>query len=249
MHDSILYALDFDGVICDSAIETALSGWKAAHQLWPDMLQTAPTEHVEQFRQVRPIIETGYEAILTMRLLHQGRTVEQIYNQHKTEFEQLMQQVNVNSDDLKALFGETRDRWIAEHQQAWAAKNPLYPGVAEKLRAMGQNALWYVITTKQERFVQEIFRENDIELPAERLFGLDRNLSKVEVLQLLLAKHPEHEIGFVEDRLPTLIKVAEEPSLSAVKLVFALWGYNTDDDKRKARQHGFDCQPLERFWS
>ena len=30
MNNSIIYALDFDGVICDSAVETAITGWKAA---------------------------------------------------------------------------------------------------------------------------------------------------------------------------------------------------------------------------
>jgi phosphoglycolate phosphatase-like HAD superfamily hydrolase len=246
MNDSIIYALDFDGVICDSAIETALSGWKAARQIWPDMAQEAPTERIEQFRQVRPIIETGYEAILTLRLLEQGKSLNQIYREHKADFAKLMQEADVSSEDLKILFGETRDRWIAEDQPQWVAKNPLYPGIAKKLRGFG-NDTWYVITTKQERFVKEIFAFHGISLTDDNLFGLDRKLSKVEVLQRLLPQHPEHTLCFVEDRLPTLVKVAEEPSLKPVKLVFALWGYNTDEDKAQARSHGFSCQTLDNF--
>ncbi|MEY4718685.1 MAG: hypothetical protein RL563_1303 [Pseudomonadota bacterium] len=246
MNDSLIYALDFDGVICDSAIETALSGWKAARQIWPDMAQEAPTERVEQFRQVRPIIETGYEAILTLRLLEQGKSLSKIYREHKTDFEKLMHEADVTSDELKTLFGETRDRWIAEDQQQWVAKNPLYSGIAEKLRGLG-NTTWYVITTKQERFVKEILKSHGISLTDDRLFGLDRKLSKVEVLQELLPQHPNQTLCFVEDRLPTLIKVAEEAALKPIKLVFALWGYNTDDDKAQARHHGFSCQTLENF--
>ena len=34
---SKLYALDFDGVICDSAVETAVTGWRVAQTLWDDM--------------------------------------------------------------------------------------------------------------------------------------------------------------------------------------------------------------------
>lgn len=244
---SIIYALDFDGVICDSAIETALSGWKAACQLWPDMPTTAPMEHVESFRQVRPIIETGYEAILTMRLLHLGHDSARIHHDHKTDFEQLMQETDTNSDDLKALFGSTRDTWIAEDQPQWVSKNPLYEGIAQKLRALENSQTWYVITTKQERFVQEIFRANDIILPDERLFGLDRKMSKIEVLKSLLPEHTGQTLRFVEDRLPTLINVSAEPQLTDVELVFALWGYNTDDDKSQARARGFHCQTLEQF--
>ena len=247
MTDSLIYALDFDGVICDSAIETALSGWKAAHTLWPDMAPGAPTEHVERFRQVRPIIETGYEAILTMRLLHLGKSVAEIYGQHKTDFEKLMQEASIDGTYLKALFGETRDRWITNDQAEWVSKNPLYPGVVEKLKRLGEHQAWYVITTKQERFVQEIFRANGIELADERVFGLDRQLSKVEVLERLLPQHPEQRLCFVEDRLPTLINVAAEASLSAVELRFALWGYNTEDDKQQAQERGFNCQTLSAF--
>ena len=42
MNNSIIYALDFDGVICDSAVETAITGWKAASSIWKDMPEAAP---------------------------------------------------------------------------------------------------------------------------------------------------------------------------------------------------------------
>lgn len=247
MTKPILYALDFDGVICDSAIETAISGWKAACRIWPEMLGPAPAELVEGFRQVRPIIETGFEAILTMRQLYLGSSVASIYADHKQQFANLKQQAGVSDDALKALFGETRDQWIAVDRQDWAAMNPLYTGVADRLRQLGPDSIWYVITTKQERFVEEIFAANSIELAEERIFGLDRKLSKVEVLQLLTQRHPEQVIHFAEDRLPTLINVAKVTELADITLLFALWGYNTEQDKANAKEHGFRCLQLSEF--
>ena len=38
----MIYALDFDGVICDSAIETAVTGWKVAQKIWQDMPSSLP---------------------------------------------------------------------------------------------------------------------------------------------------------------------------------------------------------------
>lgn len=32
-----VYALDFDGVMCDSVGESSLSAWKSAEKLWPDV--------------------------------------------------------------------------------------------------------------------------------------------------------------------------------------------------------------------
>jgi phosphoglycolate phosphatase-like HAD superfamily hydrolase len=247
MTQSILYALDFDGVICDSAVETGITGWKAASQIWSDMQGPAPSVLIEQFRLLRPIIETGYEAILVMRLLHLGNSVDSIYSSYADKTQALLAQAQVTTDDLKKLFGQTRDSWIAEDLADWVAMNPLFAGVAEKLQQLGQRHSWLIITTKQERFVKQILQANAIELADQAIYGLDRNLSKVEVLKNLLNQQPEQAIYFVEDRLPTLLNVAKQPELASVKLIFALWGYNTEADKALAAEQGLLSQGLDQF--
>ena len=153
MKQTTIQALDFDGVICDSAVETAITGWKAASQIWDDMPSETPPELVDQFRLARPIIETGYEAILAMRLLYLGESDEAIYRNYNEKTSQLMQEAHVDVDALKRLFGDTRDQWIASDLASWIAMNPLFPGIAKKLQNLSRTQTWYVITTKQERFV------------------------------------------------------------------------------------------------
>jgi phosphoglycolate phosphatase-like HAD superfamily hydrolase len=248
MNQSIIYALDFDGVICDSAVETAITGWRAAGKLWQDMPESVPQEMIDRFREVRPIIETGYEAILAMRLLCLGRGAADIYRGFADKSRALMQEAQIGVDGLKKLFGETRDNWIAGDLSGWIAMNPLFDGVAAKLRQLHRQSLWYVVTTKQERFVKHILQANAIDLPDERIFGLDRNMSKADVLKWLLQFHSEHRLYFVEDRLPTLMNVQRYGELAAVKLIFAMWGYNTAEDRTLAARNGlFTCQQLEDF--
>ncbi|QWF70777.1 HAD family hydrolase [Methylomonas paludis] len=247
MKNPIIYALDFDGVICDSAIETGISGWKAATQIWPDMPVDAPTEMVELFRQARPIIETGYEAILAMRSLYLGATVDSLYQGCAEQFQALMQEAQVDSAQLKKLFGDTRDLWIAADKAGWIGQNPLYAGVVEKLARLNQHSDWYVVTTKQERFVRMILSGAGIELADERIFGLDRNLSKIEVLKILQDRHPEQALHFYEDRLPTLLKVAQQAELANVELLFAAWGYNGAAEQAEAVAAGFKLVQLGEF--
>lgn len=243
----MIYALDFDGVICDSAVETAMTGWKAAGRIWADMSGEVPQALIAQFRQVRPIIETGYEAILAMRLLFLGNSCAAIFRGYREKTQELLEQAQVNTDDLKKLFGDTRDHWIAEDLVDWIQMNPLFPGVPEKLQRLGQTSTWYVVTTKQERFVKQILQANAIELDEECIFGLDRNMSKPEVLQGLLKIHPDQPVRFVEDRLPTLLNVQKHGELNAVELLLALWGYNTAEDKRLVLEAGFTPLNLEDF--
>lgn len=247
MNNTTIYALDFDGVICDSAVETAITGWQAAAQLWPDMPKAVPPEMIARFRLVRPIIETGYEAILAMRLLYLGATVEVIYEDYSNQIKILLEEINTTVGALKTLFGTTRDIWIAHDLTSWIEMNPLFDGIALKLQKLGQLCPWYVVTTKQERFVKQILHANGIELADERIFGLDRNMSKVEVLTQLKIWHPEATLVFAEDRLPTLLKVLQTDKLADVKLILALWGYNTDADKALAASQPIISMQLENF--
>ncbi len=95
MTHSTIYALDFDGVICDSAVETAITGWKAAGTLWADMPTAVPQEKIEQFRLIRPMIETGYEAILAMRLLYLEEAIEAIGNNYGDKIQHLLSEAQI----------------------------------------------------------------------------------------------------------------------------------------------------------
>ena len=236
MAKASLYALDFDGVICDSAVETGITGWKVASQIWQDMPTETSAEMIDLFRQVRPVMETGYEAILIMRLLFEGVNPQTLLDNFSNAIKTIIKREQLTQDQLKKLFGDTRDRWINRDLDQWIAMNPLFDGIANKLRQIDPQQC-VIITTKQERFVDHILKANNITLPAERIFGLDRKMNKPDILNNLLNEYPDHTILFVEDRLPTLINVIADKRLEAVKLLFADWGYNTLQDKQNAIQN------------
>ncbi len=236
MKQSVIYALDFDGVICDSALETGISGWKAAFKLWDDFKEPLPSQQViGNFRMVRPIMGTGYEAILINKMLHDGVSVESILKDFDTQKNELIKASNLNIAALKKLYGDTRDAWIRDDLDDWVKHNPLFPGIAEKLQGLTKRGLWYIITTKQERFVKQILSANNVQIANERIFGLDRKMSKQAVLIDLLIEHPEQTIYFVEDMLSSLLKVKSNNQLQSVKLLFAPWGYNTAQDRLYAK--------------
>jgi phosphoglycolate phosphatase-like HAD superfamily hydrolase len=249
MKKSIIYALDFDGVICDSAVETGITGWKAAKQFWDDLVTPLPSPQlIEKFRKVRPILETGYEAILLIKLLHDGESIETILNNFSKIKQKVIKDNKLNTSSLKKLFGTTRDHWIDDDLNDWVEMNPLFSGVTEKLQNLEKRD-WYIITTKQEHFVKQILTANQIQLANERIFGLDRKMSKETILTDLVKRHTPASIYFVEDRLPTLLNVLNNEELKSVKLFFALWGYNTTQDKIDAKQPAIESITLDDFLS
>ncbi|HEC04849.1 MAG TPA: HAD family hydrolase [Thiothrix sp.] len=241
-----LYTFDFDGVICDSAIETSITGWKAATTLWQDMTSPLPPQvAIDNFRIVRPQLETGYEAILIMRLLHLGKSANKICNNYSFLINHLIRQDSLQTDQLKTLFGRTRDDWIEDNDVEWLSMNPLFSGVAEKLQILidtnnGDSHPWYIITTKQERFVKHILQANHIKVSGDQLFGMDQHKSKQETLLMLQDKYPNHSIVFVEDRLQTLLDIRDNPRLHSIKLQLVSWGFNTQEEREVAEESGIE---------
>lgn len=228
-----LYAFDFDGVLCDSAVETAIAGWKVALKLWSDMPEQIPVDILEKFRQVRPVMETGYESILIVRMLFEGLNPESLMVAFHHQIDALMIRDELEVDELKQAFGATRDQWIEDDFDNWVQMNPLFEGIADKLHQI-ETEQSVIITTKQERFVDHILSANQIQFPIEQIYGLDRNLSKQQILSDLSAAQPNTNILFIEDRLPTLINVITDDRLDHVQLFFANWGYNTQQDRDSA---------------
>ena len=111
----MVLALDFDGVICDSARETGISAWKAAHVLWPeDFPAPLPTEEeIDAFRKVRPYLETGYQSILLTRMVRDGVPFEEFQNNLQGHFKRIMDRYGFDKQSLMSLFGGIRDAWVS----------------------------------------------------------------------------------------------------------------------------------------
>jgi len=230
-----LFSLDFDGVLCDSARETGITGWKAAATLWWDIREALPPQPLlERYCRARPVIETGYQTILMMRLLKDGEDPEALLETFPHRLQEVVERSGTDIAGLKRLYGAVRDRWLQEDPQGWLSLSPLYPGTSRALNALLSGIDCYIVTTKQERFVARLLEHNGVRFDAGHIFGLDRGMSKEAVVCRLMAHHPGRPIHLVEDRLATLKRFLARPDLAVIRLHMACWGYNTEAERREA---------------
>ncbi|XWS32165.1 hypothetical protein CRYUN_Cryun23aG0137600 [Craigia yunnanensis] len=246
-----LYALDFDGVLCDSCGESFLSAVKAAKVRWPGLFNGVDSIMedwiVDQMHIVRPVLEIGYENLLLVRLLletrvpsirissvAEGLTVEGILENWSKLKPVIMEEWDENRDALIDLFGRVKDEWMDKDLATWIGANRFYPGVPDALKFASSNI--YIVTTKQSRFADALLRElAGVTIPPERIYGLGTG-PKVKVLKQLQLR-PEHQgmkLHFVEDRLATLKNVIKEPELDGWNLYLGDWGYNTPKEREEA---------------
>ncbi|MBP5638746.1 MAG: ribonuclease III [Victivallales bacterium] len=244
-----ILALDFDGVICDSAAETAASAWHVAHTLWPTqfVLPDIPSDMTEKFRAARPYLETGFQAIIMLKILMDGNPVDFFKENFAAKIEDVMASCHLTKPELVKAFGNARDQWISSDLDGWLSLHGLYPGTIKALKTALTNHKVLILTTKQERFVSAILKQQGIDFPETCIYGLDRKISKeTELATLVGAK--KTNIHFVEDRIETLLKIKANPVLKRVKLHYAPWGYGTSEQLEIAKADSkIDILSLETF--
>ena len=232
-----VFALDFDGVICDSALECAVAAWRAGQFVWPDWHgDSPPRAFAHRFRDLRPVIETGYQCILLMRLIAEHRSDSDILRRFDELSEELLKRCACPREQLIAWFDETRDRWLQEDERSWLHYHRFYPHVFETFVATTFRSPVFIVTTKQERYVDRLLAQQGIYFPPRHLFGLESGRTKEQVLSELVNRleYRNAAFHFVEDRLATLLRIAMQPELEKVQLYLAQWGYNTAQDRRYA---------------
>jgi phosphoglycolate phosphatase-like HAD superfamily hydrolase len=236
---SNVFVLDFDGVLCDSAAETAVTAWRAGQSIWPHWQGgEPPAEYRQRFIKLRPVVETGYQTIPLMGLITKGLDDERIASHFHELCDELLQEIDYPREQCARLFNEARAHWMRQDLSDWLSRQRFYPLIIERFREK-LNAEWplFILTTKQERFIEALLKGQGIVFPKERIFGLDTGQKKEDTLEELLQWPDLHRATwhFVEDRLATLLRILQRESLNRVRLYLASWGYNMIQDREQAR--------------
>lgn len=226
-------ALDFDGVVCDGLSEYFESAWRAYAQLWGSSTALPPDGIAERFSALRPVVESGWEMPLVIKALLAGVKESRIREEWATLAPQLLD--GRAKTDIGDRLDRVRDEWIATDRDGWLGRHRFYPGVVDRLRALGSGPTrMVIITTKEGRFVRELFARQHLDVPAERIYGKESKRPKADVLRGLNVGVAD--VWFVEDRLKTLQTIATQRDLDEVRLFLAAWGYNFADEREAARR-------------
>lgn len=242
MSASIL-ALDFDGVLCDGLAEYWHSASLAYGHLWGKADDLHP--HELAFRQLRPVIEVGWEMPLLIRALVLGYDKNQCLHHWPRFVKQLCQQEQKSPATIANVLDEVRDRQIAENLSTWLQLHRFYPGIIPWLNQRVSQQIVYIITTKEGRFTQQLLRDAGVVLNPNHVWGKELKQSKPASLTQILQHHQiaPDRCHFLEDRLPTLHKVKETIPLRGMGLYLATWGYTTPEEISQA-QGDRDIQTL-----
>jgi phosphoglycolate phosphatase-like HAD superfamily hydrolase len=226
-----ILALDFDGVLCNSVYEGLLSAWRVYRDLWGGTGDGPPPEVAATYVRLRPALEIGWEFPIVLRAILEGIPEETLLREFQTTWRsRMLEEHHLSQAELAARFDAARDAWIQKDLASWLACQHLYPGIADRLKALLQSDVQvFVLTTKEGRYAHLIMGRSGVTFPAERIWGKERDRPKADLLRVLRQERGVNygDIWFVEDRLQTLRSVQNQADLGAVGLFLATWGYTT----------------------
>jgi phosphoglycolate phosphatase-like HAD superfamily hydrolase len=235
-------ALDFDGVISDSAPEAFVVALRTLVELRPGSPLAAaaaePSDHPGVYRQFLALMPLGNRA-----------------EDYAVALEAIASAVPIESqDDYDRLFAaqdpellERFHRRFYEVRRAWAERDPgswreamaPYPGFLELLRRRAGDAELAIATAKDRATVRALLEAYGVDdlFPEEKVLDKEAGRSKrahLEQLSLRLGL-PLPDLTFVDDKVNHLQSVAP----LGVRCALATWGYNGPRERDLARRQGF----------
>lgn len=225
-------ALDFDGVIWDSAGECFETGWRAYKELFGSDMSGETNR--AKFLAGRPLARTGHDFFLILRLL-EGQPDLDLSTYSPAEFLTLRQQWAEEAAQFNTLFYQLRSKYRDEDFDAWASWQGAYPDMVRLLDRWQDRFTGVAIaTTKDAASAHALLQSVGRDWPIfGKEFSVDKSLQIAGIAEQF--KVEPSEILFIDDLLENLEQVAPTGAQTAM----AEWGYNTDELKREARALGY----------
>jgi len=242
-----ILALDFDGVIVDSVLDSLFVGHNAYLRLYGpgkkkyfggelftfenwEETKKQYQEEIKYYRTLRPYIRGATDYGLIQKLIEENKFVK-----NQKDFDHYRKTAKFDFEGYEKEFYKERERLQNINYRAWFNLEPSYPKVIEGIKKLLEERTKVVIATSNRRkaiaksFTPEYFgftiKPEDI---LDKRFGEEKSEQMKQIIKLY---NIEFEgIYFVDDQVSHLIQTRP----LGVKVFLAGWSYATKTQKEEA---------------
>ncbi len=225
-------ALDFDGVIWDSAGECFQTGWRAYEELTGRRLDSREFER--GFLRGRPLARTGHDFYTLFALMEEDPERDLAQMPHSAFLKERAKRADEAAKFDRAFYmlrAYIRDN---EHEQwvGWQRPYPALIGVLDDWEEQFSGLA--LATTKDTASAQALLNTTERFWP---VFGKEFSEHKADQIEGI-ARHYKvepSEVLFIDDLLENLHQVTPTGAQTAM----ADWGYNLLDSQAQAKSEGY----------
>jgi len=238
-------ALDFDGVLCDSAREAFTVAVRTYRRVISRELarDEADESLFAEFVALMPLGNRAEDYAIALAAIERGRALadQAAYDAFRR---------GLDPEALRAFhkqFYRERAAWIERDTAGWHARMRPYPGLCELLRRRAEDVALWIATAKDRRSVRELLTHYGIAdlFPEHAVLDKETAVAKREHVRLIAERAgcAPSEVTFVDDKVNHLEDVAE----IGARCVLAAWGYNGPRERKIAEAKGFLVCELDDF--
>ena len=247
-----LLALDFDGVISNSAPEAFVVSLRTYAALRPHSALVSLAQKLDgpgappdsavrasplyaPFVDAMPLGNRAEDFAVILRALDEARPLpdQASYDAWRAELDPAWLRL------FHERFYGVRDALADADPEGWSALMPPYPELIALLRRRAGDAALAIATAKDRRSVQTLLARYGVAelFQPERVLDKETGRSKTAHLAALQSRFdlPFGDITFVDDKVNHLDRAAP----LGVRCALAAWGFNGPREQQLARSHGY----------
>jgi phosphoglycolate phosphatase-like HAD superfamily hydrolase len=226
---------DFDGVICDSAVEGFLCAYNTHLKIeQPGAPRLLDGDRLSQllhgdFHRLRAYLHGAEDFVPLVKAALTGETIT-----CQADFDRYREQFEENLPFFQQSFYDERDYLRRNEPELWLSLNPLFEESAEPFRRLAPFENVYILTTKRGEDVEDILSYWNIDFPSAHIYSVSTREKYPRLQELMeLSGSSPGEIAYIEDQISFLPPAASH----GIKVYLAGWGYVSPEQKETARSH------------
>jgi phosphoglycolate phosphatase-like HAD superfamily hydrolase len=240
-----LLITDFDGVLCDSVQECFLVAYNTYKRLYTPSFQRVlnlaeiePAKR-EQFRKLRPYLKGAEDMVPIFLAVEECAPIK-----NQLEFDRWRDKHQAQLATYQQAFYAERD-YLQRHAKAvWLSLNPLFDGIGEALRQQNSFKSVWILTTKRQQDVLEIFHYQGISFPADQVIYIQAAAKSKKLLEILRTNGvvPSESV-YIEDQIDFLVEAQKH----GIGSYLVAWGYVSAEQNTLAIKHGIPMIEIAEF--
>jgi len=214
-----LVFLDFDGVICDSLLETLVSSWRGYYlSRGAEEPSVMPVTLLQDFTRLRPYVRAGEDFILIQELIAAKFPI-----QSQQDFDsKLAERGEQRMARYRESFYTARRDFLRHERKYWIGLNRLYPHVTPCLNDWASSPSLYILSTKRADYIVEILSSKGVPMDPKRVLSCEAREKKNTILQTMAVRGCERAL-LIDDQIDHLAPAsARDPRITGC---LASWGY------------------------
>ena len=246
-----ILAIDFDGVISDSALKSlfvshnayckhfgpnvkkSFGGQCFTFDNWENMKKEYKQE-MEKYKRLRAYVEQSRDFLVMIKIIE-----EQIEVKNQQEFTKVRDEMDLDYEFFHKLFFQEKEIWQNKDFASWFSLAPFYKKMVSGIKRLLKEGVNIVIaTSNMGKAIHPAFHEDYLGFPMDLKDIFDKNYgkNKSDHMKAIAAQYKVkfEDIYFIDDQLSYL----EETQVLGVNVFLAGWGYCTDEQKDIARTKG-----------